>query len=59
MTLLKNSPPLLERHRAVMPSWLTLYYKEPIALVSGEGRRVRDADGRDDLDFFAGIMTRR
>lgn len=55
--MLKNSPSLLERHRAVMPSWLGLYYKEPIALVSGEGRRVRDADGKEYLDFFAGILT--
>lgn len=52
-----NTPPLIERHRAVMPSWLSLYYEEPIALVSGEGRRVRDSEGRDYLDFFAGILT--
>jgi len=48
---------LLARHRAVMPSWLTLYYKEPISLVSGEGRRVRDTNGNEYLDFFAGILT--
>lgn len=52
-----NSLPLVDRHRAVMPSWLSLYYKEPISLVSGEGRRVRDAEGREYLDFFAGILT--
>lgn len=54
---LKNSPPLVDRHRAVMPSWLSLYYKEPISLVSGSGRRVVDAEGREYLDFFAGILT--
>lgn len=54
---LKNTPSLLERHRAVMPSWLGLYYKEPISLVSGEGRRVKDANGAEYLDFFAGILT--
>ena len=48
---------LLERHRAVMPKWLGLYYEEPIALVRGEGRRVWDADGRQYLDFFGGILT--
>ena len=53
---LKNTP-LLERHRAVMPSWLGLYYKDPIALVSGEGRRVKDSNGVEYLDFFAGILT--
>ena len=54
---MKNVQPLLDRHRAVMPSWMTLYYKDPIALVSGEGRRVRDANGAEYLDFFAGILT--
>ncbi len=48
---------LLERHRKVLPSWLALYYKQPIALVDGEGRRVRDAEGREYLDFFGGILT--
>ncbi|MGH2734112.1 MAG: aspartate aminotransferase family protein [Actinomycetota bacterium] len=40
-----------------MPSWLSLYYDEPIALVRGEGRRVWDADGNSYLDFFGGILT--
>lgn len=48
---------LLDRHRAVMPEWLALYYDEPIALVSGEGRHVTDAEGRTYLDFFGGILT--
>ncbi len=57
MTVLKNPLPLIDRHRAVMPDWLSLYYKEPISLAAGEGRRVRDADGVEYLDFFAGILT--
>jgi 4-aminobutyrate aminotransferase len=48
---------LLRRTRAVLPSWLNLYYDEPIELVSGEGRRVTDAAGRTYLDFFGGILT--
>ncbi|MGH3730580.1 MAG: aspartate aminotransferase family protein, partial [Micromonosporaceae bacterium] len=48
---------LLSRHRAVMPSWLALYYDEPIEIVSGKGRRVTDAAGTTYLDFFAGILT--
>ena len=48
---------LLIRHRKVMPSWLSLYYDEPLELVSGEGRHVRDADGTSYLDFFGGILT--
>ncbi len=48
---------LHKRHQQVMPSWLALFYDEPIALVKGEGRRVRDAEGNEYLDFFAGILT--
>ena len=48
---------LLRRHRAVLPSWLTLFYEEPIALVDGQGCRAVDAEGRRYLDFFGGILT--
>jgi len=48
---------LLARHRRVLPAWLALYYEHPIALVEGEGRRVRDAEGNEYLDFFGGILT--
>ncbi|HEY6635625.1 MAG TPA: aspartate aminotransferase family protein [Acidimicrobiia bacterium] len=48
---------LLARHREVLPSWMALYYSEPIALVDGEGRRVTDAEGNQYLDFFGGILT--
>ena len=37
-----SDPELLARHRAVTPSWLALYYDEPIELVRGEGRHVWD-----------------
>ncbi|WP_445397338.1 aspartate aminotransferase family protein [Streptomyces sp. LE64] len=45
------------RHRAVLPDWVTPYYREPIELVRGEGRHVWDADGTRYLDFFGGILT--
>lgn len=48
---------LLQRHRTVMPAWLSLYYDQPIALVRGEGVRVWDAEGYEYLDFFGGILT--
>ena len=48
---------LLARHRAVLPQWMALYYKEPIALVDGEGRYAIDAEGNRYLDFFGGILT--
>ncbi len=48
---------LLARHKAVTPSWLALYYEEPIAIVRGDGRHVWDAEGNQYLDFFGGILT--
>ncbi len=40
-----------------MPSWLALYYDDPIEIVHGHGRRVTDSTGKTYLDFFAGILT--
>jgi 4-aminobutyrate aminotransferase len=48
---------LLARHKAVLPSWLALYYDEPIELVEGQGRHVVDGEGKRYLDFFGGILT--
>jgi 4-aminobutyrate aminotransferase len=48
---------LFARTRAVLPSWLALYYDEPIELTHGSGRHVWDADGNRYLDFFGGILT--
>ncbi|MBI4679159.1 MAG: aspartate aminotransferase family protein [Elusimicrobia bacterium] len=38
------------------PSVIT-YYQEPLALAAAKGCRVKDADGREYLDFFGGILT--
>lgn len=48
---------LLQRHRAVVPSWVSLYYAEPMEIVRGEGRHVWDGAGRRYLDLFGGILT--
>jgi 4-aminobutyrate aminotransferase len=48
---------LLRRHRAVIPSWITLFHEQPIEIRSGSGRRVTDGEGRTYLDFFGGILT--
>ncbi|WP_371526396.1 aspartate aminotransferase family protein [Streptomyces sp. NBC_01283] len=45
------------RHRAVLPEWLALYYADPLEITHGEGRRVWDAEGKQYLDFFGGILT--
>lgn len=52
-----NHSEALIRHNRVLPKWVSLYYKEPIELVSGAGRYVRDSDGKEYLDFFGGILT--
>lgn len=48
---------LLARHREVLPSWLALYYDQPIALDHGEGCYVWDVEGTRYLDLFGGILT--
>ena len=48
---------LAERHRRVLPSWLALYYDQPIELVEGKGCFVRDGEGNEYIDFFGGILT--
>jgi 4-aminobutyrate aminotransferase len=48
---------LLKRTRAVLPSWLAIYYDEPIEIERGEGRHVWDSAGNRYLDFFGGILT--
>jgi 4-aminobutyrate aminotransferase len=48
---------LFARHQRVLPTWMALYYQQPIALVDGDGRHVRDAEGNQYLDFFGGILT--
>jgi 4-aminobutyrate aminotransferase-like enzyme len=48
---------LHDRHRAVLPNWMGLYYEHPLELVSGSGSRVTDSGGRSYLDFFGGILT--
>ncbi|QRP45873.1 aspartate aminotransferase family protein [Amycolatopsis sp. FDAARGOS 1241] len=48
---------LLARHRAVMPTWMSLLYDEPLEIVHAQDRRVTDSTGRTYLDFFAGVLT--
>jgi 4-aminobutyrate aminotransferase len=48
---------LVARHRRVLPSWLAMYYEEPIEIERGEGRFVWDGEGNRYLDFFGGILT--
>ena len=45
---------LLKRTRAVLPSWLAIYYDEPIEIERGEGRHVWTPDGTRYLLFEKG-----
>lgn len=45
-----------EHARRLFP-WVKPYYEEPLVLAEGEGVRVRDVDGHEYLDLFAGILT--
>ena len=51
------SASLLERQRAVLFDCVKPLYREPLALAEGAGCWVKDADGREYLDAFAGILT--
>jgi len=37
--------------------WVRPYYSEPLVLAEGAGVRVRDVNGEEYLDLFAGILT--
>jgi len=43
--------------RAHLLPWVKPYYGEPIELSEGQGVWLRDRQGREYLDFFAGILT--
>ncbi len=52
-----NSDEIRRKHDTYLwPSTIN-YYKKPLALTKGQGCRVKDADGREYLDFFGGILT--
>ncbi|GAA3269990.1 aspartate aminotransferase family protein [Dactylosporangium vinaceum] len=36
---------------------MPVYYEEPIELVTGQGSRVTDSNGKTYLDFFGGVLT--
>ncbi len=52
-----NSAELADRYRRVLPSFLSPYYADPIAIDHGAGSYVYDLDGTKYLDFFGGVLT--
>jgi alanine-glyoxylate transaminase/(R)-3-amino-2-methylpropionate-pyruvate transaminase len=45
------------KHKEFLFPCVANYYEEPIVLTEGKGSLVKDADGREYLDFFGGILT--
>ncbi len=56
-TVIRSDEEILDAHRARLFPWVRPYYAEPIALESAQGVWVKDVQGREYLDFFAGILT--
>lgn len=48
---------LIARQRESLFPSVGLYYEDPLVLVRGAGSWVEDADGREYLDFFGGVLT--
>jgi 4-aminobutyrate aminotransferase len=54
---MSSSEELHRRYLAVLPSYLALFYAEPISIDHGEGSYVFDVEGNRYLDFFGGVLT--
>src|SRR5262245_6767587 len=52
-----GSSPIVERHREYLFPAVAMYYRQPLALVRGEGMYVWDDSGRRYLDAFGGVLT--
>lgn len=48
---------IVSKHRQYIFPSVANYYSNPMPLVRGEGKHLYDADGREYLDFFGGILT--
>jgi len=45
------------KHKEFLFPCVANYYEEPVVLVRAEGNRAFDAEGREYVDFFGGILT--
>ena len=52
-----DSDTIRAKHKEFLFPCVANYYQEPVVITGGAGCCVRDADGRDYLDFFGGILT--
>ncbi len=56
MSETRSAAAAAEQRKRLFP-WVRPYYEEPLVLSDGEGVWVRDAEGEEYLDLFAGILT--
>ena len=52
-----NDQPVLDQYRDHVFPQVKSLHPDPVVVVSGQGARVQDTDGRRYLDFFGGILT--
>ncbi|MGH7678784.1 MAG: aspartate aminotransferase family protein [Gemmatimonadaceae bacterium] len=52
-----SSADVRARHKEFLFPCVANYYEEPVVLTKGKGSWAWDADGREFLDFFGGILT--
>jgi 4-aminobutyrate aminotransferase-like enzyme len=52
-----SSGDVRKRHKEFLFPCVANYYEEPVVLTKGKGSWAWDADGREYLDFFGGILT--
>lgn len=52
-----DSQTVRSKHAEFLFPCVANYYQEPMVLARGDGCTVEDADGREYLDFFGGIVT--
>ncbi len=52
-----DSKTVRAKHKEFLFPCVANYYEEPVVLTEGYGSCVKDADGREYLDFFGGILT--
>ncbi|MGH7607751.1 MAG: aspartate aminotransferase family protein [Gemmatimonadales bacterium] len=52
-----DSQTVRAKHKEFLFPCVATYYAEPVVITEAHGATVTDADGRDYLDFFGGILT--
>lgn len=52
-----NAEDILDKHRRYVFPSVANYFSDPLPFVRGEGNHLYDAEGREYLDFFGGILT--